>query len=59
MNGVPVGAPVTIPWRARHRRATLNFAVGPWVSGAYFVKLTADMNQTNGQVLAIIPFTIG
>jgi len=42
MNGVPVNGPVTIPWKARHRRATLNFAVGPWPSGVYFVKLTAD-----------------
>ena len=33
MNGVPVTQPVTIPWSARHRRATLNFAVGPWPTG--------------------------
>ncbi|MDQ3065521.1 MAG: hypothetical protein M3R12_00015 [Actinomycetota bacterium] len=42
MNGVAVNAPVTIPWTARHRRATLNFAVGPWPTGVYFVKLTAN-----------------
>jgi hypothetical protein len=29
MNGVPVNQPVTIPWSARSRRATLNFAIGP------------------------------
>ena len=42
MNGVPVNQPVTIPWAARHRRATLNFAIGPWPTGVYFVKLTAN-----------------
>ena len=29
MNGVPVNQPVTIPWSARRRRATLNFADRP------------------------------
>ena len=33
MNGVPVNQPVTIPWAARSRRATLNFAIGPWPDG--------------------------
>ena len=33
MNGVAVNQPVTIPWIARHRRATLNFAIGPWPTG--------------------------
>ena len=45
MNGVPVDQPVTIEWKARHRRATLNRALGPWPTGVYFVKLRRERRK--------------
>ena len=59
MNGVPVNAPVTIPWSARHRRATLNYAVGPWPTGVYFVKLTASDGRIGFAPFVIRPTTLG
>ncbi len=59
MNGVPVNQPVTIPWVARHRRATLNFAVGPWASGVYFVKLTASDGRIGYAPFVVRPTTLG
>ncbi|MBA2383973.1 MAG: hypothetical protein H0V68_04830 [Actinobacteria bacterium] len=53
MNGVPVNQPVTIPWSARSRTATLNFAIGPWPTGVYFVKLTANDGR-----IGFAPFVI-
>ena len=59
MNGVPVNEPVTIPWSARHRRATLNYAVGPWPSGVYFVKLTADDGRIGYAPFVVRPTEFG
>ncbi len=59
MNGVAVNGPVTIPWSARHRRATLNFAVGPWPSGVYFVKLTADDGRIGYAPFVVRPTVLG
>jgi hypothetical protein len=59
MNGVPVNQPVTIPWSARHRRATLNFAIGPWPTGAYFVKLTANDGRIGYAPFIVRPTTLG
>ena len=59
MHGVPVNQPVTIPWVARHRRATLNFAVGPWASGVYFVKLTAKDGRVGYAPFVVRPTTLG
>jgi hypothetical protein len=59
MNGVPVTQPVTIPWAARHRRATLNFAIGPWPTGVYFVKLTASDGRIGYAPFTIRPTTLG
>ncbi len=59
MNGVPVNQPVTIAWVARHRRATLNFAVGPWPTGVYFVKLTANDGRIGYAPFTIRPTTLG
>ena len=59
MNGVAVNAPVTIPWLARHRRATLNYAVGPWPSGVYFVKLTAGDGRIGYAPFVIRPTVLG
>jgi hypothetical protein len=59
MNGVPVNAPVTIPWSARHRRATLNYAVGPWPTGVYFVKLTANDGRIGYAPFVIRPTVFG
>jgi hypothetical protein len=44
----------------RPQRLRVTFPIGAFAPGQYFVlvKLTADMNQTNGQVLTAIPFTI-
>ena len=53
MNGVPVNEPVTIPWTARSRRATLNFAIGVWPPGVYFVK----MNSNDGRI-GFAPFVV-
>jgi hypothetical protein len=59
MNGVPVNQPVTIPWAARSRRATLNFAIGPWPTGVYFVKLTANDGRIGFAPFTIRPTTFG
>jgi hypothetical protein len=59
MHGVPVNQPVTIPWSARHRRATLNFAVGPWATGVYFVKLTASDGRIGYAPFVVRPTTFG
>jgi hypothetical protein len=59
MNGVPVNQPVTIPWQARHRRATLNYAVGPWSTGVYFVKITAGDGRIGYAPFTIRPTTLG
>ena len=59
MNGVPVNQPVTIPWAARSRRATLNFAIGPWPTGVYFVKLTANDGRVGYAPFTVRPTTFG
>ena len=59
MNGVPVNQPVTIPWSARHRRATLNFAIGPWPTGVYFVKLTANDGRIGYAPFIVRPTVLG
>jgi hypothetical protein len=59
MNGVPVNQPVTIPWSARHRRATLNFAIGPWATGAYFVKLTGNDGRVGYAPFIVRPTVLG
>ena len=59
MNGVPVNEPVTIPWSARHRRATLNFAIGPWPTGVYFVKLTANDGRIGYAPFVVRPTVLG
>ena len=59
MNGVAVSTPVTIPWSARHRRATLNFAIGPWATGVYFVKLTANDGRTGYAPFVVRPTVLG
>lgn len=59
MNGVPVNQPVTIPWSARHRRATLNFAIGPWPTGVYFVKLTANDRRIGYAPFVVRPTVLG
>jgi len=59
MNGAPVNTPVTIPWHARSRRATLNFAIGPWPTGVYFVKLTANDGRIGYAPFVVRPPTLG
>jgi hypothetical protein len=59
MHGVPVNGPVTIPWSARHRRATLNYAVGPWPTGVYFVKMTANDGRIGYAPFVVRPTTFG
>jgi hypothetical protein len=59
MHGVAVNAPVTIPWRARHRRATLNFAIGPWPTGMYFVKLTSNDGRIGYAPFVLKPTVLG
>jgi hypothetical protein len=59
MNGVPVDQPVTIPWKALHRRATLNRALGPWPTGVYFVKVTANDGRVGYAPFVIRPTTLG
>ncbi len=59
MNGVPVNNPVTIPWSARHRRAMLNFAVGPWPTGVYYVRLTANDGRIGYAPFIVRPTTFG
>ena len=43
VNGVPVGNPLTIDWRANvNARASIALPVGDWPSGVYFVRLQSD-----------------
>jgi hypothetical protein len=59
MHGVPVNQPVTITWVARHRRATLNFAIGPWPTGVYFVKLTSPDGRIGYAPFVVRPTVLG
>ena len=59
MNGIAVDQPVTIPWKALHRRATLNRALGPWPIGVYFVKITANDGRIGYAPFVIRPTTLG
>ncbi len=59
MNGVPVDQPVTIPWKAFHRRATLNRALGPWPTGVYFVKITSNDGRIGYAPFIVRPTTLG
>ena len=59
MHGTPVTQPVSIPWSARHRRATLNFAIGPWPTGVYFVKLTANDGRIGYAPFIVRPTVLG
>jgi hypothetical protein len=59
MHGIPVDQPVTIEWKARHRRATLNRALGPWPTGVYFVKLTASDGRVGYAPFVIRPTVLG
>jgi hypothetical protein len=59
MHGTPVTAPVTIPWAARHRRAYLNPAIGPWPTGVYFVKLTANDGRVGFAPFVVRPTVLG
>jgi hypothetical protein len=59
MHGTPVTQPVTIPWQARHRRATLNYAIGPWPTGVYFVKLTANDGRVGYAPFVVRPTVLG
>lgn len=59
MNGVAVTEPVTIPWTARNRRATLSIGVGPWASGLYFVKLVADDGRIGYAPFVVRPAKLG
>jgi hypothetical protein len=59
MNGVPVNEPVTIPWTARDRRAALNFAIGPWPTGVYFVKLTGEDGRVGYAPFVVRPAVLG
>ncbi len=59
MNGVAVDGPMTIPWTARNRRATLSVGIGPWASGVYFVKLVADDGKIGYAPFVIRPTVLG
>ena len=59
MNGIPVTQPVTIEWKARNRRAYLNPAIGPWPTGVYFVKLTANDGRIGYAPFVVRPTTFG
>ena len=59
MIGAPVSKEVTIPWQARHRAATLNWAIGPWGSGVYFVRLTANDGRIGYAPFIVRPETLG
>ena len=59
MNGVPVNPPVTIEWKARNRRAYLNPPIGPWPTGVYFVKLTANDGRIGYAPFVVRPTTLG
>jgi hypothetical protein len=59
MHGTPVTQPVTITWAARNRRAYLNPAIGPWPTGVYFVKLTANDGRVGYAPFVVRPTVLG
>ena len=48
------------PGASRPQKLTVTFPPGAFAPGSYtlIVRLTADLNETNGDPLALIPFTI-
>ena len=59
MIGAPVSKEVTIAWQARHRAATLNWAIGPWGSGVYYVRITANDGRIGYAPFVVRPETLG
>jgi hypothetical protein len=59
MIGAPVSKEVTIPWQARNRSATLNWAIGPWGSGVYYVRITANDGRVGYAPFVVRPETLG
>ena len=60
LGGVPVTDPVTIDWsRRRDAAATINFQLGAWPTGFYFVKLTEPDGNFGYAPFVIRPVTLG
>jgi N,N-dimethylformamidase beta subunit-like protein len=60
MNGAPVTEPVAVPWADnRDGRFTLPLPIGPWGSGLYFAKLTADDGRIGYAPFIVRPATFG
>jgi hypothetical protein len=56
VNGIPVGAPITVDWHANTgAAATIPVPLGAWQSGVYFARLTADDGRVGYAPLVLRP----
>ena len=59
MNGVPVTDPVNVGWTSSARAGTVPVPIGPWASGVYFAKLTAEDDTFGYAPFVIRPAELG
>jgi hypothetical protein len=60
LEGIPVSAQQTISWTARQDAPqTMNFRIGDWPSGLYFVKLTAPDGRVGYAPFVVRPTALG
>ncbi len=60
MNGVPAGETITLPWSAwRNKPRRVTFGIGPWESGLYFLRLTADDGRVGYAPFVVRPSLFG
>ena len=60
MNGVPIGEALTIPWDTwRNKPHRIRIGIGPWDSGLYFLRLTADDGRVGYAPFVVRPALLG
>jgi hypothetical protein len=59
MYGVPVSDPISIGWRWKSKLHKIWLRIGPWKTGVYFVRLTADDGRVGYAPFVIRPTPIG
>jgi hypothetical protein len=60
MNGVPIGDALAIPWDMwRDKPHRIRIGIGPWESGLYFLRLTADDGRVGYAPFVVRPALLG
>jgi len=57
--GPTVGEPVTLAWNHPNAPSSVDFRVGNWPSGVYFIRLTADDGRVGYAPLIVRPARLG